>query len=106
MNRSPECGTVACIAGWAVAAFQSAGERELQRAGGYLPPVFCRAQEYLGLTNTEAYNLFTLQDLPEGHGQDLCNYHMERITSAQAVKTIRDFVEIGVVNWDHIKEDA
>lgn len=93
-----ECGTPACIAGWA------AWEEEGRPAAVSAPDTgWClerKAQQYLGLApsgeaelSDTAYSLF----YPEG---DQVGFYDE-ITPAQAAACLRHLAETGEVDWDH-----
>jgi hypothetical protein len=86
------CGTVCCIAG-AVCQFQRIPFADF---GGFFsansgPGTV--AQEYLGLSDSEARYLFMPFDYHESHGMDY--------TPAMGAATIRNFLHTGDVVWEY-----
>jgi hypothetical protein len=84
-SHSFECGTAACIAGWARAIWGI-------RAAG---TTFRAAADVLKLTDEEADNLFLAYGMP----------HLSEITAEHAVRTLRHAAETGVIDWIATKED-
>jgi hypothetical protein len=95
-----ECGTVACIAGHAyIMQLQEDGicneeiRRAMYRDEGHIPE---KAQEYLGLTDEQSFDLFL------GY---ISKEHLGGITSRKAATVIRRFVETGKVEWRYGRLD-
>lgn len=80
----PSCGTVACIAGYAVAIKD--GVESVTKPG--IDPESI-AEKYLDLSRVEAYSLF--------YGGDL---YISEITPTMAVTTLRHLAKTGEVDWD------
>jgi hypothetical protein len=80
-----DCGTVACIAGWALAVKKGSQPRNAKKAEG---EALITAEEYLGLNQYEAHALFFP---PERHERD--------ITPSEAVAVLRHLAETGEVDW-------
>lgn len=76
-----DCGTAACIAGWALTLFKP----EVTNIGS-------SAQTVLGLTNEQAYELFE----PEGYSDEDAN---ERFTAQAAVAALDHLLDTGEVRW-------
>lgn len=88
-----ECGTVACIAGHAfIMAF---GERDLLRSNN----INARAQEFLGLSLSDALDLFVPVLVKDSKG----NFHPiideKGIGPEHAVKVLEHLLETGTVDW-------
>lgn len=80
----PECGTAACIAGYAVCAAHGnkwAKERAERKCGAFIPRV---AQRILGLGNVQATNLF--------HGSTTRDRSL-------AARVLRHLAKTGKVDW-------
>ena len=97
-----ECGTVACIAGWAVAKkVESEGEQLVRMGGGsfmtnkdcFVRSVPNVAQEWLGLDDDQAGELF--------HGSTAAGSGGARIGAA----CLRNLAATGVVDW-HLATDT
>ena len=80
-----KCGTVGCIAGWAVDLFHDDPENVDNL------DVEDEAKRLLGLSDREAYDLFLAGDW---------DLRLGRVTPGVAAGVIRDFVETGDVDWD------
>jgi hypothetical protein len=84
-----DCGTPACIAGWAASV-------ESGNIGGYIPGAgytWATAQNFLGLRETQAQHLFA------PYGADFDLYDWVDITPKMAATTLRNLAETGEVNW-------
>ncbi len=81
-NSGHNCGTTACIAGWAVAVRDNTSEIERS-------DFFDEARDYLELTERQAHSLFLGNMSP-------------KTTPAQAVKVMRNLAETGVIDWDKV----
>ncbi len=84
----PECGTVRCIAGWAVP------EETLSE---FIPML---ARERLGLTPRQAFLLFHVRD----DSDSLAHYMRSDITAAQAAQAIDNVIAYGTPKWKEILE--
>jgi hypothetical protein len=83
-----ECGTTACIAGWA----SLISEKEVAARDD--PDVMEDvAMEYLGLSNMQAVDLFYARCVRKP---------MADITQAEAVRVLRHLAETGKVDWSII----
>lgn len=82
-----QCGTSACIAGWAMLMYSDRPED-----GG---SALRQGQDLLGLTSSQANSLF-LAYLPNGGGQ----IAMGSITNQQAINTLERLLATGEVRWD------
>lgn len=80
-----ECGTVACIAGWACAL-----DVGLSEAAGIRSP-FMHARTILGLDERQATLLFIPDPL-----------NFDAITPADAAKVLRTLAETGDVDWSEV----
>jgi hypothetical protein len=86
-----DCGTVACIAGWAVVAFHSA--EELRDVNFDLAAI---AANDLGLSSYRAMEIFTPGSAPHVVECDLPVYHA---TPKQAAKLLRHLAATGEIDW-------
>jgi len=110
------CGTAACIAGWAAAAFGYTGRAKIfnplraeglglyahDGQGGVLEIM----GRVLGLTGDQAGQLFTPNDYWD-EGEDdaaLACPAFASITPSEAAVTLRKLAETGEVDWSHVKE--
>lgn len=85
--REPDCGTTACIAGYALAYYDP---KFYKRVGLGETTGHSRAQELLGLSEAESDDLF----YAFGANQDLAD-----ITAERAVAVLRSAVETGRIDW-------
>lgn len=89
-NTNHNCGTVACIGGWAgVLAMGKKTEKSAAKALANLNET--RIHEFLGLETEVARSLFLPSHKVVGKWSD--------ITPAQAVRVLRHLAETGKVNW-------
>jgi hypothetical protein len=82
-----ECGTAACIAGWAVATF-----RKDQPQTSMQIDVKKDARDILGLDPFEAHQLF----VPP---------YLSRRTAADAVQVLRNLAITGKVEWEELSDE-
>ena len=82
-----QCGTSACIAGWAMLMYSDRPED-----GG---TALRQGQDLLGLTSLQANSLF-LAYLPNDSGQ----VPIGNITNKQAINTLERLLATGEVRWD------
>jgi len=92
------CGTVACVAGWAVASFGVSGRAKKVDprrlfTPGRLSFIHKTAEELLGLSKLQSGDLFLGTNIPYNH-----------ITPGDAAVTLRKLAETGEVDWSHVKE--
>jgi hypothetical protein len=87
-----ECGTTACIAGWAVA--MEVG-KEIQNMTNL--DIKTKARRILGLTDSEASDLFYAHDSLRFIGN---------ITAEEAVTVLRHFAKTGHVDWLILEEEV
>lgn len=86
----PDCGTVACIAGWANMVM---GERS--------SPTFAAAAAFFGITEDQGEQLFYARNHPLAE-EDIygdMNAPLEMISVEEAVRTLRHLAATGVVDW-------
>lgn len=81
------CGTVACIAGWANAL-----------AGSLEEPTFKVAKDFLGLDGAQHSQLFYASNHPDKTERDDTG-PLDTIDPVQAVRTLRRFASTGLVDW-------
>ena len=88
-----ECGTAACIAGWAVARYGACGQ---QHDFDHERPLRAGVDEYarrgLCLTEEEARSLFLPNPRRDGLG-------LAEVTADHAVRTLRHLAATGEVDW-------
>lgn len=84
MPKPTECGTAACIAGWAVWTFPEEAEAIRERAN-FPPDIEDVAQEILGLGFDESYRLF--------RGRWERDVPIQKITKESAVAELRRLAE-------------
>lgn len=93
IDHVPECGTVACIGGWACELAIEAGETEGHSAWGSL------ARAWLGLEKWEDKALFT----PDIFGVAMWdNYNPDSpafISLDRAVRQLEHFRDTGTIDW-------
>jgi hypothetical protein len=87
-----DCGTVACIAGWAVAVH----EPKLKLCDAPVGAVFERAKKLLGLDELVAKYLFLPASAPHVDENFLNVYGAN---PKQAARVVRHLVETGEVDW-------
>lgn len=106
------CGTAACIAGWAAAAFGYTGRAKKfnpKRAEGlgdygcYNDGVIEVMGRVLGLTEDQARRLFVPDDVWD-YGWLLSYYEFVSITPSEAAVCLRNLAATGKVDWTHVKE--
>lgn len=85
---NPECGTAACIAGYALCA--AFGNKVAKKKFLFWGNAWFAAKRVLGLSAHEASRLFEPYD---------DNNKIARKTRAQAVKVLRHAAETGEINW-------
>jgi len=90
MIGTPNCGTVACIAGWASHIMGQADR-----------PSFSGAQEFFGITEVQREELFYARNHPltEDDGEGWVHAPLDQISGEQAVRTLRHLAATGVVDW-------
>jgi hypothetical protein len=83
-----QCGTPACIAGWATAMADDnpAGDEPIHGSPHY------RATKFLDIGSEVGFHLF--------QPQTMSAYQWHLITPAQAAATLRHFANTGVVDWE------
>lgn len=77
-----QCGTAACIAGWAITLFDPFAQLPAANSG--------LAEELLDLTSDEGFELF----VPEGY------HNADRFSRTAAIATLTNLLATGEVNWD------
>ncbi len=89
MGTFRQCSTAGCIAGWAVAVYAPNiwADKEAFDSIDDIPDI---ARKLLHLSHGEADELFLGDSVPE---------KLSKITTAEAVSTIRNFVETGRIEW-------
>ncbi len=85
------CGTVACIAGWAA---RIALGRQPDPYGNRHESISAIAAEWLELDETLADELFIAYGLWK---------NLDKVTSAEAVQVLRELAATGKVNWTAVK---
>ena len=98
-----ECGTPACLAGWTCHLF--ATPEQLNKFIDNMRPESTRelATALLGITDDEGRKMFLLAAMswcPDGDSK-LCSS-----TKETAVGMLRNFLEMGMVEWDYEKWDV
>lgn len=88
-HTDPECGTAACIAGWATAMRRQDEKKKLDFD---LSPA--HAQEWFGLDNGEAYKLFYGQGITGARANRL-----SEISQEEGVAVLDILLETGKVDW-------
>jgi hypothetical protein len=98
------CGTVACMAGWAVVQSQKgrtlaqkinttqAGIRRAKAAEYAATGIHAKAAEYLGLNDEQAHRLFIPEAFRSGN--------FTKISAMRAAGVIRLFVKTGEIEWN------
>jgi hypothetical protein len=85
------CGTVACMAGWAVVQSQKGRTLAKKIDTTERPDIHAKAAEYLGLTDEQACGLF----IP-----DAFRGNFTQISAKRAAGVIRLFVKTGEIEWN------
>jgi len=89
-NGKKDCGTIACIAGFA-RVLEALENNELEETPMVeLLDVTIRAEKWLGLTEINAFNLF--------YGWN-SRTQFSQISPTQACETLRNLAKTGVVKW-------
>lgn len=90
MIGTPNCGTVACIAGWASHVMGQPDN-----------PSFSEAQSFFGITAEQREELFYARNHPlaEDDGYGWVTAPLDEISGAQAVRTLRHLAATGEVDW-------
>jgi hypothetical protein len=86
--RVADCGTVACIAGWASTLTDPLN-----------PPSFGTAADFLEIDGLQRSHLFYATNHPEASGDAEDSGPLDEIEPDQAVRTLRNFAATGQVDW-------
>ena len=88
------CGTVGCVAGWAVALYDPFSSREIA------PSVSDLAQKLLGLDNTQTDDLFCMMYVdPDIWGEHALEH--PAANAKRAAHVLRHLAKTGEVDWGH-----
>ena len=103
--KDPDCGTTACIAGWAITlahhedpdaypVFRS------MRASGYVRA----GMDYMKLDPWSALELFFAAKRNED-GETVTQWALDEITAEEAAEALQHLTDTGVVDWSHLPRE-
>lgn len=103
--KEPDCGTTACIAGWAITLAHH-GDPEAypvfrgMRASGYVRA----GMDYMKLDPWTALELFYAAKRNED-GITVAKWALDQITAAEAAETLQRLADTGEVDWSHLSNE-
>lgn len=103
--KEPDCGTTACIAGWAITLAHH-GDPEAypvfrgMRASGYVRA----GMDYMKLDPWSALELFFAAKCNED-GETVTQWALDEISAEEAAEALRHLADTGVVDWSHLPRE-
>lgn len=103
--REPDCGTTACIAGWATTLAHHESPEAYPVPSAMQPWFFSRqGADYLGLDLGSALELFYAAKWNDD-GDTLTQWSLAKITAEEAAETLQRLADTGEVDWSHLSQE-
>lgn len=98
-NVNHQCGTVACVAGWAAIYLKNDGQGVLKRPRAHtsIGNTIRTANEIMGLDQLQSRKLF--EPMNNGPHKDIIK-DWSKVTPGQAAKVLRHLASTGEVDWE------
>lgn len=103
--KEPDCGTTACIAGWAITLAHHGDPEAYPVFRGMQASSYVRAgMDYMKLDPWTALELFYAAKRNED-GETVTKWNLDSITAEEAAEALRHLADTGEVDWSHLSNE-